>query len=340
MGAEGAKRATLKDVAREAGVSVGLVSRVLGGYGSYSAETARRVIEAARRLSYQPDMLARSLRLGRSRTIGVVVSYLLSSYWTAFGRDIDAEAARHSYQALLGTAATEADAERAYYRTLLEHRVAGIIAAPSPAAEPVVEELVASGLPMVILGNNWPGIGAPRIYFRDRDAGRRATEHLLALGHRRIAFVTGSTVQWGANERLTGYREAMGAAGKGEDDQVVVGGSHLFDVTYEAVDRALASSARPTALLAGNELVASAALQCLKDRRVAIPGEVSFVMFGDPQWAAFYRPGLTTVRLPRSELARLSVETLLAQVEGEGTVPDEQVMDVDLVVRESTAPPA
>src|SRR5690606_22268895 len=127
VGAARSKRSTLKDVAREAGVSIGLASRVLRGHGPYSAEAAQRVIEAATRLDYRPDMLARSLRLGRSRALGFVVSYLLSPHWTTFARDVDAAASRHAYQALVGTAATDIAAEQAYLRTLVEHRVAGII---------------------------------------------------------------------------------------------------------------------------------------------------------------------------------------------------------------------
>ncbi len=341
MTAARSRRVTLKDVAREAGVSVGMASRVLGGYGSYSAETARRVVEAARRLDYRPDLLARSLRLGHTRSIGLVVSYVLAPHWATFAREVDAAAARHSYQALFGTAAGDPEAEQAYLRTLVEHRVAGIIASPSPASEPLVAEIVESGLPVVLLGSAGGGIAAPRVNLADRSAARRATEHLLGLGHRRVAMVAGATGQWPARERLEGYRDALRDAGIEPDPSLEAHGFHLFDAAYAETGRLLELPERPTAVLAGNELIAGAVLQCLKDRDVSVPRDVSLVAFGDPPWAAFYRPALTAVRVPRAELARVAVETLLALVarqDGE-PMPEDEVVELELMVRESTAPP-
>lgn len=341
MGAARSKRSTLKDVAREAGVSIGLASRVLRGHGPYSAEAAQRVIEAATRLDYRPDMLARSLRLGRSRALGFVVSYLLSPHWTTFARDVDAAASRHAYQALVGTAATDIAAEQAYLRTLVEHRVAGIIAAPSPPSEPLVGEIVASGVPMVLLGTPNAELGAPRLNLADRLGARQATEHLLELGHRRIGMLAGPTEMWPARERLEGYRDALRAAGIALDVRYVGGGTHRFGDAYEAMGRLLDLPDRPTAVLAGNELAGAAALQCLKDRGVRLPAEMSVVIFGDPLWASFYRPAITAVRVPRAELARMAVETLVTLVAGRGgdEVPDVQVVHLELVVRESTARP-
>lgn len=342
MTAAKSRRVTLKDVAREAGVSIGMASRVLGGYGSYSAETARRVREAARRLDYRPNMLARSLRLGRTRAIGLVVSYLLSPTWTSFARDIDAAAAQHSYQTLVGTAASDPQAEQEYLRTLVEHRVAGIIASPSPASEPLVAEIVASGVPMVLLGSSNGDLGAPRVNAADKDAARRATQHLLELGHRRVAVVAGPMELWPVRERVEGYRDALRAAGAEQDEDLVAPGIYRADDAYQAARRLLDLPERPTAVLTGNELLAGAVLHCLKDRDVSVPDELSVVTFDDPPWAAFYRPALTAVRVPRPELARLAVETLLAQLAGPGDepLPDERVVDLDLIVRESTAPPS
>jgi LacI family transcriptional regulator len=319
-----------------------MASRVLGGYGSFSAETARRVLDAARRLDYRPDLLARSLRLGRTRSIGLVVSYLLAPHSASFAREVDAAAARHSYQALVGTAAGDPFAEQSYLRTLVENRVAGIIAAPSPSSEPLVAEIVASGLPVVLLGSANGHLGAPRVNLADRDAARRATEHLLRLGHRRVAMIAGATELWHARERLEGYRDALRAAGIEPEAGLEAHGFHLFDAAYEAMGSLLAGPEPPTAVLAGNELIAGAVLQCLKDRDVSVPRDVSLVTFDDPPWAAFYRPALTAVRVPRAEVARVAVETLLAEVarrEGE-PAPVERVIELDLIVRESTAPPA
>ncbi len=331
---------TLKDVAREAGVSVGMASRVISRYGSYSEETARRVLEAARRLDYRPNMLARSLRVGRTRAIGLVASYLVAPGPTTFARDVDAVAAQHSLQVLVG-AVSDPGAEGTYLRTLHQHNVAGIIASPSPASEPVVAELVATGLPMVLVGNDNPELGASRVNLADLEAGRAATEHLLALGHERVALLTGAVGLGSGRRRLDGYRAALAGARLEPDDALVRAGLASADDAYEATEHLLDLSEPPTAVVVADERLAGAVLRCLKDRDVSVPGQLSLVTFDDPPWATFYRPAVTAMRVPWARVARLAVETLLAPATGRAAAaPDVHVVDLELVVRESTAPPS
>lgn len=336
------KRVTLKDVARAAGVSVGMASRVLGNYGSYSEATRLRVESAAAALDYRPNVLARSLRMGRTKAVGVVVSNILSYHWTTFIRGIESAASELGYQVILGTTADDPATELAYLRTLQERNVDGIILSPSPQNEPTVRKLIESGVPMVLLENYDASLGAPRINIDDRAAAAVAVKHLIDLGHERIGIVAGNQALVSGRDRLRGYRDALTAAGLRVDEALIGVGNYRFDPAYRATEALLSLDTPPTALLVCNELMTGAALQCVKDRGVSLPDELSLVAFDDPAWTSFFRPGITTVRTPRVEIAQLALKTLLACLHDPGSseaAPIERLIPTEFVVRESAVPP-
>lgn len=333
-----AKRVTLREVAEEAGVSVGMASRVLSNYGSFSAKTQSAVMAAAEQLDYRPNALARSLRVGRTKAIGVVVSNIVSYHWTTFIRGIEAAAQERGYQVLLGTTADDPAVERRYLKALQERNVDGIVLSPAPENEGFVAKLIEDGVRMVLVECANPELKAPRINIDDRPAAQRATEYLLALGHRRIGIVAGNQALSSGRRRLAGYRDALNAAGLGPDDAMVGLGEYRYEPAYRAVESLMALPDPPTALLVCNELMTGAALQCLKDRGVDVPGSVSVVAFDDPAWTSFMRPGITTVRTPRVEMARLALHTMLAMLSdpsGPAAAPTESIVTTEFVVRES-----
>src|SRR5690606_1670377 len=159
------------------------------------------------------------------------------------------------------------------------------------------------------------------------------------LGHERIGIVAGSLALDSGRERLAGYWEALEGAGIRPEQELVGNGDYRFEPAYEAVAAMLALPEPPTALLVCNERMTGAALACLKDRDVDVPGFVSLAAFDDPPWTSFYRPGITTVRTPRADVARLALDILLAELEGRGAGAVEHRVATELVVRESTAAP-
>lgn len=333
-----AKRVTLREVAEEAGVSVGMASRVLSNYGSYSAKTQSAVLAAAKLLDYRPNALARSLRVGRTKVVGVVVSNIVSYHWTTFIRGIEAAAQERGYQVLLGTTADDPAVERSYLKALQERNVDGIILSPAPENEALIAKLLDEGVRMVLMECANPELRAPRINIDDRRAAQRATEYLLALGHRRIGIVAGNQALSSGRRRLAGYRDALTAAGVKQDEALVGLGDYRYEPAYRAVESLLATQEPPTALLVCNELMTGAALQCLKDRGVDVPGSVSVVAFDDPAWTSFMRPGITTVRTPRVEMARLALDTMLAMLNDPASAaaaPTESIVTTEFVVRES-----
>ena len=339
--AAGSRRVTLREVAKQAGVSLGMASRVLGGYGSYSEKTRRKVLEAARELDYRPNALARSLRLGRSKAIGVVVADIMSYHWTTFVRGIEDAAAQRGYQVILGTTADNSEAERRYIRALYERNVDGIILSPSSDNEEMLAKLAEDGLAMILVESSSSEIKAPRINVDDRLAAREATEHLLSLGHTSIGLVAGPQELESGRNRLEGYRDALLAAGLAYREELVRIADFGAAGGYRATRELLESRERPTALLVCNELMTGGAVQCLKDLGVSVPEEVSLVAFDDPAWASFFTPALTTVRTPRMEVATKALDALLAHIKAGTRVeePEEVIIPTELVVRESTGPP-
>lgn len=332
------KRVTLKEVAAEAGVSLGMASRVLSDYGYYGVDTKKRVQAAARRLGYRPNHAARALRSGRSKAIGVVVSNILSYHWTTFVHALEAAAASSGYQVLLGSTGDDPTAERKYLRTFQERNVDGIILSPSDTNEALLQELQDAGMPLVLIESHSEALKAPRINIDDRAAARRAVEHLIDLGHERIGIVAGSLSLASGRERLAGYWEALEEAHLEPEQELVRYGQYEYDLAYAAADELLSLSRPPTALLVCNEKMTGATLACLKDRHVQIPQDLSLVAFDDPPWTAFYRPGITTVRTPRTDIATQALDILLHELSGNGSDTADRLIETEFVVRESTAP--
>lgn len=335
------RRVTLKEVAKSAGVSVGMASRVLSNYGSFSETTRQRVESAAKSLDYRPNHLARSLRMGRTKAVGVVVSNILSYHWTTFIRSIEAAASERGYQVILGTTADDPETELAYLRTLQERNVDGIILSPSAVNEPFVMKLIDSGLPMVLLENYNEELRAPRINIDDRAAAEGAVRHLIELGHERIGIVAGNQALLSGRHRLQGYHDALTAAGLQVNEKLVGIGNYRFEPAYRATEALLSLPEPPTALLVCNELMTGATLQCLKDRDVSLPDELSLVAFDDPAWTSFFRPGITTVRTPRTEIAQLALSTLLTCLQDPAAreaAASERLIPTELVIRESAVP--
>lgn len=336
-----AKRATLKDVAREAGVSVGMASRVLGSYGYFSDDTKEKVTEAAQALGYRPNIIARSLRKGTTKALGVLVSNIASFHWTTFVQGVEEAASRHGYQVILGNTDDDPDMERLYLSALYERNVDGIVVSPVPENLVHLDTLAQGGFPMLLVDTVAPELDVPTIAIDDHAAAYRATDYLLGLGHRRIGIVTGSQQLASGVDRLNGYRDALLDHGLEALDELIAPGEYRFEQAYQATRQLLSLATRPTALLVCNERMTGAALQCLKDLRVAIPDDLSLIGFDDPAWASFYNPSLTTVRNPRHRIGTLAVEKLLASMKGPtpgGSANRPLMIDTELVIRESCLP--
>lgn len=335
-----AARITIRDVAALAGVSLATVSRVANGRPDVAPETREAVLRVMRERGFATNRSARALAGGRTGLIGFTVPFLGESYFAA----ILAGAAEALYAQDKHVVICPTHHEHAREVTLLDRLVGGttdgsIILLPEESSAELAR-LRDQGYPFVVVDPREPlDDGIPTVATANAAGARAAVDHLLELGHRRIAIVTG-TPRWVATEeRLLGYRLSLGAAGIAFDPALVGGGDFTFETGYDAAARLLALPDPPTAIFACNDNLAVGAMRAAFDRGLRIPADLSVVGFDDTGLAASVFPRLTTVRQPLEELGRTAVSLLMRIVQGERTEALRVELSTRLVVRESTAAP-
>ncbi|MGW4443990.1 LacI family DNA-binding transcriptional regulator [Streptomyces sp. NPDC004682] len=310
------RRPTLADVAREVGVSAKTVSRVLNEDGPASAGTRERVLAAVARLGFQPNLMARNIRVGGpDTTIGLVVPDLGNPFFGAVAGSIEDSVRERGLTLLMGSSADDAGRERALTDKFLARRVSILMVVPSVGAEHShLKPHRAAGLPVVFVDRPGAGLSTDSVVSSNREGARAGVAHLIAHGHRRIGFVGDlPTRLYTRRERLAGYREALREAGL-PDDRLLVASAHDQRGAGEATARLLALPDPPTALFAGNNIVAVGVVARLaRDRRK----DVAVVAFDDVALADALEPALTVVAQNPEEIGRTAAVTALARLDGD-----------------------
>jgi LacI family transcriptional regulator len=327
--------ATIADVAEKAGVSTATVSRVLAGVGRARPETQARVLEAARELDYRPSEVARSLKRRSTQTLGLIITDIENPYFPELVRAVEDAARAAGFSVLLCNAADDPEREASYLDLLVDRRVDGLIIAASSLGVRQGEWLTAPPIPVVLVNTAAPDADLPTIMSDNEGGGRVATEHLLALGHRRFGYLMPPPRNVDAPARLAGVRRALDAAGVSRDVLTVAPGEALVGggeaAAYDLLDRA----PETTAIVAYNDLMAIGALRALRRRGRRVPADTSVVGFDDVPVAAYVDPPLTTISQRTEEMGRWAVTRLIGE---NGTGPPSVRLPVDLQVRESTGP--
>ncbi len=329
--------ATIMDVAREAGVSYSTVSRVVNNKDYIVPDKRARVLEAIERLGYVPNIQARKLAGGRAQVVGLVVHDLWSSYAVEILRGIDAELAAEQYDLMLYTSHGRAATESVYVSNLTQGLAEGLLLLLPRGLSAYITGLSQRQFPYVLIDHEGvPGI-APAVGARNRDGAYSATQHLLALGHRRIGFITG-TMQVGASrDRLDGYRAALDDYTVAFDPTLVVEGDFLKPRAIEAARLLLSRRQRPSAIFASNDVSAFGVMEVARERGLRIPDDLSLVGFDDIPEAANVHPPLTTVRQPLEEMGRVAARTLLTAMRKTDRVSERVELPTQLLVRASTS---
>lgn len=325
---------TIRDVAREAGVSTITVSRALSSThaGKVSPATRARVLEAARRLGYRPNIAARALKAQRTLQYGLVVPYVHRSYLPDVVQGVQDVATAHDYSCLLYLTTFQRDVEYQAFQRLISKGVDGVIWLPGP--KPSAELAALAGtIPVVqLLYKEIQTL--PAVLVDQRFGAYTATRHLLELGHTRIGCLM--VPDRHGEERLRGFETAMRDAGLAPDPVWM-----LPDGTWESAYRAMREAGnatdRVTAWLCYSDTVALAAARALRERGFAVPSDVSVVGFDDAESSRYAEPPLTTVAIPKSEAGEQAMQLLLQQIAGEEAA--DRVLRPYLIVRSSTAPP-
>jgi LacI family transcriptional regulator len=328
---------TIFDVAAEAGVSTATVSRVANGHPNIREETRVRVQEAMTRLGYVANLRARGLAGGKTNVIGLLVDDLESSYITQIVRGVDGAVFERGYGVMLTTTHQRAGRGPRHLAPLFNGLADGVIVLFATGFETYVVEATEYGYPIVIVDHD-PGPAAPVINTANEEGARRAVEHLIDLGHRRIGIITGEQDIASARQRLQGYRSALHAAGLPADDRLVAEANFLVEGGARATDHLLDLEDPPTAIFASSDTEAFGAMLTISQRGLSIPGDVSLVGFDDIPEASYVTPALTTVRQPMHEMGRLAAETLADTMANPDQPPPAIELPTELVIRASTAP--
>ncbi|MGE0241132.1 MAG: LacI family DNA-binding transcriptional regulator [Parvibaculaceae bacterium] len=328
---------TLRDVAQRAGVSAMTVSRVVNGSDGVDAETQRRVEEAILALDYIPNRLARSLVSQQTRTIGLIVPDVVNPFFAPVVRGAETTARKAGYRVLLCNSEGDLRLEREYIEDLVAHRVEGLLLAPaSDRSRVALLPLLKGRFPLVLLDRSLPDTDCDHVISDSVAGARRLVEHLIAVGHRRIAHFTESDDVSTGRDRLDGYRQALAAA------HIPVSEDLIFRTTtdriggYRAAQLMLHLDPLPTAIFTVNNMTALGAMQALRERGLKVPEDIGLVCFDDVEHLAILSPFLTVVDQPGETFGSLGAQLLFERISGKaGNRSRRIVLQADLIVRQS-----
>lgn len=327
---------TLERVAKLAGVSPSTVSRILNGTAVVSDEKRKAIDEAIAELGFVPNPVARGLAGGRTLSIGVVTQAIDSPFYGPALRGIEDELDSAGYSPLFVSAHWNPTTEGRCIDVLRSRRVDGLIVLNGRLSDQALKN-TAKHLPIVVTGRTIKGAGLFALNFDNFAGGVLATEHLIALGHRKIAFISGDTAHPDANERLRGYTTALEKAGIPFDAHLVVPGDYQVDSGVAATDQLLASRRKFTALFCANDQMAYGAALSLHRKGLRIPEDVSLIGFDDIYHSLYVAPPLSTIHQPAYEMGRLTASSILQMLAG--NKPTATMPAPELIIRESTAKP-
>jgi LacI family transcriptional regulator len=333
------RTASVKDVAAAAGVSLGTVSNVLNRPDLVSAATRVRVEDAMRQLGFVRNEGARQLRAGRSRTLAYVMLDATNPFFTDVAAGIEETAEAADTTLFLCNSDQRAEREDTYLERLAQQRVQGILITPVDPESAKLSEVRGRGIPVVLVDRTRSDRDLCTVSVDDELGGRLAVEHLLDLGHERIAFVGGPERIGQVRDRHAGARAAMVAAGRSPDDLVVVATEGLTVAEGLAAGERLAGMprrTRPTAAFCANDLLALGLLQRAISLGLRVPDDLAIVGYDDIDFAAAAAVPLTSVRQPRRALGRAAAELLLEEASDERHVHQHVQFTPDLVARAST----
>lgn len=330
---------SIHEVAKRAKVSIATVSRTINGVPTVTPQLSRRVWKVIEELGYYPNTQARALVSGRSRIFGLIVSEITNPFFPEIVQEFEDMAVQHNYEVLLTSTVHESKRMALSVRRMIERRVDGVAIVTFGMEEALFEDLKSRNVPLVFIdvGPPLPRISNIRIDYLH--GIRQAVQHVAALRHDRIAFISGPLSLKSAVARRRAFGQAMEEIGLAVEPQYVIEGTHTMEGGIAAMKTLLALRARPTAVICSNDMTAIGAMRQGYDQGVRIPRDLSVIGFDDIRLAQFVTPPLTTVRMSQIEIARLAFRALLTEVQRKAPAPtgSEYTLKTVLVLRDSTA---
>jgi DNA-binding LacI/PurR family transcriptional regulator len=332
------RRLDIRDVAKHARVSIATVSRTINRVPTVDKQLAERVWKSIDVLNYFPNTQARSLVSGRSRLFGLLISEITNPFFPELIQGFEEIAVSNGYEILIGSTNYDLGRMETCVRRMLERNVEGVAVMTFGIEQPVLEELTSRDVPMVFV-DTAPSSQLVRALLVDYQKGiREGVQHLAALGHREISFISGPLRQRSSQLRRQGFLRAMEEIGAAPRPEWLIEGDHTLEGGMAAMENLLKKSELPTAVMCSNDMTAIGALRVLARAGMKVPKEMSVIGFDDIHLAEFVYPPLTTVHMSRSDLARGAFEALRAIRETPEKVT-QTMITTGLIVRQSTGYP-
>ncbi len=336
---EGRDKMDIRTVARLANVSIATVSRTINRVSTVNPRMAKRVREAIEKLDYFPNTQARALVSGRSRLLGLIVSEITNPFFPELIQGFEDIAVEHGYEILISSTNYDPARMALCIRRMLERRAEGVAVMTFGVEKPLLEQLAERKVPLVFVdvGPERPGISLLQVDYHH--GIRQGVQHLAALGHRDIAFVSGPKRLHSAQSRIAAFSKSLAECAIVADPAWIVEGDHTMEGGTDAMDRLLKSKHLPTAVMCSNDMTAIGVLHKLYRAGLRVPDDLSVIGFDDIRIAQVTIPPLTTIQMSCFELARAAVTALRAHVEAGGEPKRQYKINTHLVVRESTGFP-
>ena len=326
--------ATIRDVAKLAGVAPITVSRVINNDGYISEKTRRKVEAAVLELDYIPNSLGPSLRSKRTQTLALVLSDITNPFWTTVARGVEDAANKQGYHIIIGNTDESAEKEEEYLLFLMKKQVDGFLFVP--ASFNVSNTLQKRRVPFVILDRRFPSDQVDSVRCDSVDGAYRLTKHLIELGHRRIAIITGRQDHTTAIDRVEGYQQALNEAHV--DVTQIYWGEYTQQAGYDNTVNILQTAPRPTAIFAANNFIAIGIMRALRDAGLRVPEDMSLVTFDDLPAAITIDAFFTVAAQPAYEMGKQATELLLARLAGNGPEGYQEILlPIEIIVRKSSA---
>ncbi len=322
---------TLKQIAKIAGVSVNTVSRALNGKPDVNENTRQKVLEVAKRLGYVPNRSALSLKRQKTLIVGVIVEDNANPFWAEVLKGVESAAKRHGYHVILVNTSRNYQEEVEGIRMLLERRVDGLLIAPSQERYDDLYELKRLRVAFVIMGRHIKEFEGfiPMVYSDEIQGGYNATIHLIERGCKNIAFIGAQSYNTASTERCEGYKRALKEAGMKINSSLIKTGGIEIDGGYESTMELIKSGVEFDGIFVYNDLMAFGVLKALKEVNLQVPRDVKVVGYDDIAYSSIITPSLTTMKMKKRTIGRLSFELLLKP-------EDKVVLKTELIVRDST----
>ncbi|ESY66458.1 MULTISPECIES: LacI family DNA-binding transcriptional regulator [Mesorhizobium] len=330
---------TMAEVARRAGVSVSTVSHVINHTRFVSPEKARLINDAIAAMGYQPNELARSLKVASTNSVGLAISAISNPYFTDIICAVEAECARLGLMVFLSDTQEDPDRELSVVRAFHQRRVDGVILAPSGSPQRAIDYLAEKKLPCVLI-DRFADQRFDQIGVENETAMRALIDHVASFGHKRIGYIAGQPGLATTRERIEAFRASLVANGL-ECLPHYVSPENVDTASATASTHAILSlPSSPTALVTGNNMTTIGAVRAIRERGLSIPGDLSLAGFDDFEWADCFEPRLTLVAQPCTEIGRQAATLLCARIASSGLEPQAVRLQATLQVRQSCAGPA